>query len=81
MAKATINGTELFYTSRDHQLMAVPVRVTGSKLETGDPKALFELKREGLAISRDGSRFLAVVPVEEESRPVTVALNWKMEKK
>jgi Tol biopolymer transport system component/predicted Ser/Thr protein kinase len=74
-------GTELFYVAPDRKLMAVDVRVAGLKLETGDPKPLFEIRREGLGISRDGSRFLAVVPVEEESRPVTVVLNWKMEQK
>jgi Tol biopolymer transport system component/predicted Ser/Thr protein kinase len=75
------NGAELFYVSPDRNLMAADLRPAGAKLETGDPKALFELRRDGLEISPDGNRFLAVVPVDEASQPVTVVLNWKMEQK
>jgi Tol biopolymer transport system component len=69
------SGTELFYVSADRKLMAVPLRTLGSELETGDPKPLFELRREAFEVAADG-RFLAVVPVEAESAPVTVVLNW-----
>jgi hypothetical protein len=58
------------------KLMAADVRATGSKLETEEPKPLFDLRREALEVSPDGSRFLAFVPVDTEPAPVTVVLNW-----
>jgi eukaryotic-like serine/threonine-protein kinase len=69
------NGRELFYVAPDRRLMAVDVRVSESRLETGEPKVLFELRREGLTVSPDG-RFLAVVPVEQDSRPISMVVNW-----
>ena len=73
------SGTELFYISADRKLMAVEVRALGSKLETGDPKPLFELRREAFEVAPDG-RFLAVVPVDSEAAPVTVVLNWGLDR-
>ena len=67
-------GTELFYIAADRKLMAVELRAVGSKLETGDPKPLFELRGE-VEVAPDG-RFLAVVPVDTDPAPVTVVLNW-----
>ena len=69
------SATELFYISADRKLMAVELRLVGSRLETGDPKPLFELRRDAFEIASDG-RFLAVVPVELEPAPVTVVLDW-----
>jgi eukaryotic-like serine/threonine-protein kinase len=36
------DGKELYFIAPDRQLMAVPVRNTGSNLEIGEPKALFD---------------------------------------
>ena len=69
------SGNELLYLSADRKLMAVELRGLGSKLETGDPKPLFEVRREALDVASDG-RFLAVVPVDSEPAPITIVLNW-----
>ena len=74
------SGNELFYLSFEGKLMAVDVRVLGPKLETGEPKALFEVRRSALELSTDDTRLLAVVPVETEPAPVTVVLNWGLER-
>nr|MDQ5871041.1 hypothetical protein [Acidobacteriota bacterium] len=75
------NGRELFYTSPDGKLNAIDVAEVGSKLETSPPKALFDVRGD-VALSPDGSRFLTVVPVEDDSaRPVTVVLNWGLGRK
>ena len=69
------SGSELFYIAADHKLMAVDLRAVGSKLETGDPKPLFEHRGEAFEVAPDG-RILAVVPVDAEPAPITVVLNW-----
>jgi serine/threonine protein kinase len=71
------DGKELFYNSGG-KLMVVDIRESGSRLEPGVPKLLFE--RSGVGIfdaSGDGQRFLIPVLLEESSpEPITVVLNW-----
>jgi Tol biopolymer transport system component/predicted Ser/Thr protein kinase len=77
------DGKELYYRSPDQKLMAVEIRVSGSELEAGIPKALFPVAvRTGNARNKympmpDGQRFLIDAPLGRESMtPTTIVLNW-----
>jgi len=75
------DGKELFYIAGS-KLMAVDIKVSGSRLEPGIPQVLFEAPfsaagRNAFVPSRDGQKFLAILQVEETGRPlITVELNW-----
>jgi len=74
----TRDGRELIYLA-DGKLFSVAVRTTPS-LELGTPTALFPLKAgttwSNFDVSRDGNRFIAVVPeIPAGRQPVTVVLN------
>ena len=71
------DGRELFYVAPDRRLMAVSIAQSGSRLETGPPRALFTLSTTtSYEPSPDGQRFLVTAVVSEAS-PITVILNWK----
>ena len=86
------DGRELFYMSSAStgKLMAVDVKSTGTTLEAGTPKALFDTGYINLlhtgnyhtyAVSPDGQRFLIPRPpasstVDSGSAPIAVVLNW-----
>ncbi len=73
------DGKELLYVSGDGRMMSVPVR-TSPSLQTGSPAPLFAISGKpwlNFEISRDGKRFLAVVPeTTADEQPLTVVLNW-----
>jgi eukaryotic-like serine/threonine-protein kinase len=75
------DGKELFYVSPDRKLMAVRVK-SGATFEAESSRALFETTlpamaiRQTYAVSADGQRFLLNAPLETESPPMTVVLNW-----
>jgi hypothetical protein len=81
------NGSELFYASRDGMLMSVPVRVSGSRSEIGEPRILFPLRlgtsaelpfyRHAYDVAPDGQRFLVIrrAPGVEPDGAVVVT-NW-----
>ncbi|HVH26880.1 MAG TPA: hypothetical protein VM818_08980 [Vicinamibacterales bacterium] len=62
-------------------MTAVPID-TGTPLKWGAPQPLFQTIFRGgayasYAVSRDGQRFLTIVPPSlEETLPVTVLMNW-----
>lgn len=64
--------------------MAVDVNETDGTISFGSPKPLFEarapLASPGSSLyapTRDGQRFLVIIPIEESSpSPLTVVLNW-----
>jgi len=71
------DGRELFFTSLDNQLMAVPIVASGNRMEIGTPRPLFTASGAlGYEPSPDGQRFLIVRQVSEAS-PINVILNWK----
>ncbi len=75
----TRDGRELIFLSADRKLLSVAVR-TAPSLEVGAPTALFQFKAgttwSNFEVSRDGDRFIAVVPeVPAGRQPVTVVLN------
>jgi len=73
----TQGGRELIYTSLDGALGAVPV-TPGEGLQFGPQTMLFTPARnEGIDVSPDGQRFLAVVPANAaNAQSLTVVLNW-----
>jgi serine/threonine protein kinase len=73
----TQGGRELIYTTLDGALGAVPVTL-GDGLQFGAAVQLFTPSRnEGIDVSPDGQRFLAVVPANAaNAQSLTVVLNW-----
>jgi Tol biopolymer transport system component len=77
------DGKELFFVS-GQKLMAVDVNTAAPQFEAGIPKPLFEAdflsgtySPSIYAPTADGQRFLAVIPVAQQSiSPVTVVTNW-----
>ena len=75
------DGKELFFLAPDRKLMAVSVK-TGAAVESEVPRAMFQTAldtgelRQTYAVSADGLRFLLNTPVDTESPPITVVLNW-----
>jgi hypothetical protein len=75
------DGKELFYLQGE-RMMAVDVKVVGSRLVAGVPHELFKAPfvtagRNFFVPSGDGEKFLAVLRVEQVSSPsITVELNW-----
>jgi len=80
-------GDEIFYRNEDDALVVVPVKLLPS-LILGTPQVLFNAVKKGLSlrprsfdISVDGTRFLAVRPLEGliQRRRILVAMNWLAE--
>jgi serine/threonine protein kinase len=80
------DGREIFFISRNRQLMAAPVRPVGGALQISEPSPLFASKdfqlgwdlraRTTYEVSSDG-RFLFAVPVDEpDARPVVAVVDW-----
>jgi Tol biopolymer transport system component len=78
------DGKELFYTSLDTpaRIMAVDIEAKNGAIVAGIPHPLFETRlptggRNRWAVTRDGKRFLAIVPIEQKSaNTLNVILNW-----
>ncbi len=81
------DGRELYFIAPDSKLMAVPVTITGSKFEAGNPVAIVATRivgggtqgtnRPQYAVAKDG-RFLVNQRAEESTNtPITLVLNWK----
>jgi dipeptidyl aminopeptidase/acylaminoacyl peptidase len=79
------DGREILYVS-NRDMLAVDVAVVGPRLQPGAPKKLFQfplrmasMNRNRFVVSRDGQRFLAIMPEEardEALTPFVVILNW-----
>jgi Tol biopolymer transport system component len=75
------DSRELFYAGRDNRLMAVSVEGSGSDLEIGTPRALFEARPVGTRafydVVGDGNRFLVnSVRGESTSPSISLVQNW-----
>jgi hypothetical protein len=79
------DGKELFFQSRGGTLMSMAVREAESRLETGPPQPLFDLRlsdaqlpfRRKYDVSPDGERFVVIRRVADaDPDAVVVALNW-----
>jgi eukaryotic-like serine/threonine-protein kinase len=75
------DGRELFYVSPDGRLMAVQVKATVDQLDVTLPVALFPGVMgaptwDRYAVTRDGQRFLVVVPLAGGVERLHVVTNW-----
>jgi len=84
------DGKELYFVSTRNVITAVDIREKGDGLEIGHPVPLFSFHpsrrtyRQGMSdydVSRDGQRFLLNAAADENSRPLTLLLNWSAELK
>jgi Tol biopolymer transport system component len=76
------DGKEMFYISRDGELMAVEVKIGGT-FEAGIPKVLFDLSgarissNTNYAVTADGQRFIFVSRIEDTApSSLAVVVNW-----
>ncbi len=73
------DGREIFYVSRDNEMIATPIRL-GSEAQVGDPRRLFRIDSTGWQdydVTGDGERFLAVANVPAPAADaITVTVNW-----
>jgi Tol biopolymer transport system component len=77
------DGKELYFLSAD-KMMAVDVNTDAPQFGAGIPKPLFEAdflsgsySPSVYAVTADGQRFLAVIPVPQQAiPPITVVTNW-----
>ena len=78
------DGKEIFFIAPDRKLMAADVKLAGSTLELGLPKALFQTPvvsypnpRNVYDVFADGKRFIIITPLQENTlTPITVVANW-----
>ena len=79
------DGKELFYIGRNGEMMSVDVTTSSGKFQAGTPIPLFKTRlipaeywRNTYAVSRDGQRFLMMVPPGAEAKPspINFVLNW-----
>lgn len=75
------DGKELFYVTPDGRLMSVQVKATADRLEVTLPVALFSGVISGpvwdrYVVTRDGQRFLVVVPTGGGVQRIHVVTNW-----
>jgi Tol biopolymer transport system component len=80
------DGRELYYVSRDRELVAVPLAGPAADLAPGEPEVLVELEAgdhprvwwEGVAPARDGSRFLVLEHASSPARePLRLVVGWQ----
>jgi Tol biopolymer transport system component/predicted Ser/Thr protein kinase len=73
------DGREIFYVSRNNEMIATPIRLA-SEAQVGAPQRLFRIDPAGLQdydVTGDGERFLAVVTVPvPDADAITVTVNW-----
>ena len=81
------DGRELYYYSRDGQLMAVPISSNARSLQAGPATPLFNIRmlngpnvsggfRMQYDVASDGNRFLINVPIDDAAPAITLVLNW-----
>jgi Tol biopolymer transport system component len=79
------DGHEIAYATPQQKLIGVQVNAKGANLEIGASHTLFggqSLPADRGAISPDGHRYLAPVPLEEATAsPLTLVTNWQAELK
>jgi len=84
------DGRELYYLDPEGTMMAVPITVTGVRLEPGAPIVLFPTRILGGGVDRglgpqydvapDG-RFLINTVLDDAAAPITLLMNWDPEAK
>jgi Tol biopolymer transport system component len=80
------DGKEIYYPSRDGQIIAAEVNTSGGTFSVGTLKPLFEARSKGIVdlldVSPNGQKFLVVYnPVETRSDHLTLVSHWEAELK
>jgi Tol biopolymer transport system component/predicted Ser/Thr protein kinase len=84
------DGKELYFVSDRNVMTAVSVHVDGEGLKFGAPQPLFSFRpalrifRQGMIaydVSPDGNKFLLNAAADENTRPLTLVINWSAELK
>ena len=74
-----LDGREIFYVSRDNEMIATPIRLS-SEVQVGAPQRLFRIDPAGWQdydVTADGERFLLVASVPApDADAITVTVNW-----
>ena len=75
------DGKQLYYVSRDGQLVGVPVNSSATAFDVGNVQWLFRVSIGGVGypydVSPDDQRFLVnTLTRQTEPTPITVVLNW-----
>ena len=75
------DGKELFFFAADNHLQAVPVKISGSDFEAGQPQSLFAVSKKGIAVWRydvlpDGQHFLVTTAKQGAAANITLVTNW-----
>jgi serine/threonine protein kinase len=75
------DGKELFFFAADNHLQAVPVKISGTDFEVGQPQSLFAVSRKGVAIWRydvlpDGQHFVVTASNQAAPANITLVTNW-----
>jgi Tol biopolymer transport system component len=75
-----IDGREIFYIAPDRRLKVVELKRSGESLEIGATRPTFgdqPLPSTSVTLAPDGTRLLAVVPVNTNAAPIlTLVTNW-----
>ena len=81
-ARWRADGRELFFLDPQGGLMSVDVKGNGTNLEFGIPRLLFRSRVEAnpeielYDVTRDGQRFIMMVPAESLASQLNVIINW-----
>ena len=81
------DGKEIFYLTPDNKLMAGGVKTTGTSLEVGTVKPLFETRffrgtgGWNYDVAADGQRFVINYSPEQPNAAITLVVNWDAELK
>jgi Tol biopolymer transport system component len=70
------DGKEIFYTTVDRTLTAVPVEENGHDIHLGAPQSLFRLPGDIYDVGPDGHKFLVDVVGDQSTKPITLLQNW-----
>ncbi len=70
------DGKEIFYTSIDRVLTAVPIAESGGQVHIGTAQQLFRLPADGYSAAPDGKKFLLNVVGDQNAKPITLVANW-----
>jgi len=82
------DGKELYFVTTRNVITAVEIREKADSLEVGQPVPLFPFRpalrtyRIGMInydVSPDGQRFLLNAAADENTRPLTLVVNWTAE--
>jgi eukaryotic-like serine/threonine-protein kinase len=70
------DGKEIFYTTVERTLTAVPVEENSHDIHLGAPQSLFRLPGDTYDVGPDGHKFLVDVVGDQGTKPITLLQNW-----